>query len=99
VGAEAAAAAPAAGRGGAAVIKMTQHSGMQYFCDLCQMPLLELTQAIGIWRPLEGPQDCADVLIIHAACRDSSLARMLLPKHNKGPLGVLLSQADEAINR
>ena len=81
------------------MLKISQRNGAQWVCDICQTPILAMTEALALWRPLNGPLDHADVLVIHMGCREASLTTMLLPKHNKGPLGVLLAQADEAINR
>jgi hypothetical protein len=81
------------------VLKML-HTGLQWYCDLCQAPLVDITEARGIFRPLEGPDDAADVLVAHRACaKEGSLLRMLLPARSSRPLAELLAQADEALNR
>jgi hypothetical protein len=81
------------------VLRVSQLDGVQWYCAICQTAILDIHDALGLHRPLNGPMDHADLLIIHASCRASSLTTMLLPKHNKRPLIELLAQADEAINR
>jgi hypothetical protein len=81
------------------MLKMSQRDGAVWYCDICQSPVLEVSQALGLWRPLNGPQDRTDVLIVHTRCQDAPLTRMLLPKSNKATLRLVFSQADEAINR
>jgi hypothetical protein len=78
---------------------VSQLDGVQYVCGICQTPIVEIAEALGLHRPLLGPMDHADLLIIHASCRASSLTSMLLPKHVKRPLAEVLAQADEAVNR
>jgi hypothetical protein len=81
------------------VLRVSQLDGVQWYCAICQTVILDIHEALGLHRPLNGPMDHADLLIIHASCRASSLTSMLLPKHSKRPLAELLAQADEACNR
>jgi hypothetical protein len=81
------------------VLRVSQQDGVQYWCQMCQTVILEIEQAVGLHRPLTGPMDHADVLILHASCRHAPLVTMLLPSHVKRPLAELLAQADEAVNR
>jgi hypothetical protein len=74
--------------------------GHFYACDVCGQPLVRLAEASAVWRPLNGQKDeSAEVLLVHQACRDSDLLIALLPQRSKGPLAVVLSQADEALGR
>jgi hypothetical protein len=81
------------------VLRVSQLDGVQWYCAICQTVILDIHDALGLHRPLNGPMDHADLLIIHASCRASSLTTMLLPKAIRRPLIELLAQADEAINR
>lgn len=81
------------------MLRVSQLDGVQWCCQVCQQPILEITDAVGLHRPLNGPMDHADLLVIHASCRASSVVKLLLPAHVKRPLAELLAQADEAINR
>jgi hypothetical protein len=81
------------------MLRVSQLDGIQWYCQICQTPILELTEALGLHRPLNGPMDHADVLIIHHGCRAAALTKMLLPHAVKRPLVELLAQADEAGNR
>ncbi len=81
------------------MLRISQAAGAQYWCGICQTPLINMAEAWALHRPLNGPQDHADVLIVHAGCRDSPLTKMLLPKSVKRPLLSILDMADEAINR
>ena len=68
------------------VLRVSQGDGITYFCAICQTPLVEIAEGLGLHRPLNGPMDHADVMIIHTSCRASSLVKMLLPQHVKRPL-------------
>jgi hypothetical protein len=81
------------------LLKVSTQSGCQYFCVICQTPILELSKAWGLHRPLTGPTDTTDVLIMHEGCREASLTQMLLPKSVKRPLVAVFDMADEAANR
>ena len=81
------------------MLRISQASGCQYWCGLCQTPILSMAEGIALHRPLTGPHDATDLLIIHERCRESPMAKMLLPKSVKRPLLAVLDMADEAIDR
>jgi hypothetical protein len=81
------------------LLRVSQAAGCQWYCAICQTPIVALTEALSLHRPLNGPMDHADLLIVHQGCRASSLTKMLLPHAVKRPLAEILAQADEAVNR
>lgn len=74
-------------------------TGAQYFCDLCQEPVVRLDDARGLFAPLNGAHTAQAVVIVHQACRRSRLAAELFPGYSARSLSELLAQADEACNR
>jgi hypothetical protein len=81
------------------VLRVSQLDGVQWYCAICQTVILDIHEALGLHRPLNGPMDHADLLIIHETCRAASLTTMLLSKAIKRPFAEVLAQADEAVNR
>lgn len=81
------------------MMKVSMAEGHVLYCDLCQCQIMDVNDGVGLHRPLQGPQDVADVLVCHRGCKDGSLSKMLLPQRATRALGEVLSQLDEALNR
>jgi len=78
------------------MLKMSM-SGAQFYCDICREPLLHLADAWGLFAPLNGTPE--PVVLVHDACRHSSVADTFLKGYSKRRLAELLAQADEVCNR
>jgi hypothetical protein len=76
-------------------------SGAQWFCDACSRPIVDVEDGVGLFRPLRPGVvgDAADVLVVHAACREENMVKVLLPQRSKRPLAALLRDLDEVLNR